>query len=228
VADTIETALKRLQHTARERRKAPLEPGHSHKWFSTESPDGEGSVAVDLYDDGVETFEEVCDLLADDLRFEYADRASWDKTVRRFVARATVERGKNHVPAFVREHAREPGSFTCTFTVEDLVVPEPTELFGATFLPAEEVEAPPTMGSPDPHGVQSLIEVRCEGTGGPGMLRRARDDAELALRLLRMTLAHRFSPSQLRVSARHALLVHPGRQAIQAGRVGLTTASRSP
>ncbi|HEV7584929.1 MAG TPA: hypothetical protein VGO14_04030 [Solirubrobacteraceae bacterium] len=192
MADDLERVLKRLQHGARER--APAHDAiDAHSFFQAPNPDG-GSVTVALFNDGYWAFEEVCDRLVDDLRFEYMEANDRQAAAQAFAAAAAVQGSEDHVAAFIDQHAKPILETTCSFTVEHLKIDQPREMFGARFLPGGEARVLPYRAD-DALPVDAVIEVPCRGTHGVRMMERAKDTAEHALRLLRAGLRDQGGPS---------------------------------
>jgi hypothetical protein len=131
MADSLEKALKRVQHAARDPSTPPTELGHSHTTFSATASTGE-LVWVALYDEGYLAFHEACELMADDLRLEHMDQKACEAAVQTFTATAGVVRTESHVASFVEQHAQEVRNLVCSFAVEDLVLDRRRELFGGT------------------------------------------------------------------------------------------------
>jgi hypothetical protein len=194
----LEKALRGIEHAARDSSRPPHGPGHARTSFYASAATGE-DVWVHLFDEGAWAFEEARHRLAGDLRFEHMDEKAITAALETFAATAAVNRGESHIRAFVEEHAHEIFDLTCSFTVEDLELDRRRELFGATFIPAGEVEIPPLFGY-NAGPVDSVIAVPARGTSSLGMMERAKEAAEHALRLLRAGLReHRsISSDQLR------------------------------
>ncbi|MEY9861541.1 hypothetical protein ABH935_007182 [Catenulispora sp. GAS73] len=142
---------------------------------------------------------EVVAALRTDLHYEHlsgdADAAVWD-----FVCHAAVERGKDHVAAFVKEHHLELGTATVRFGVEHLTVDQQFEVFEVTFqpLPAEDTDAGRRFRLDAACGSLACVEV--SGTDMDRMVDRGRERVLHALRLLRTSLANQelFNEVQLR------------------------------
>ncbi|MFG2058975.1 hypothetical protein ACGFI9_33630 [Micromonospora sp. NPDC048930] len=142
--------------------------------------------------------EQAIDEVGRDLRFEHLKDVK--KVLYRFAAEAWVDRKADHVPAFVREHAREIESADCVLTLLHLEVPERLEVAGTVLLPLgdELVPAVPELTTePDCMG---YISVPCRGTNYRNMAERARTQAKHALALLRAGLEQQnmYHPRQLR------------------------------
>lgn len=190
--DDLERALNRLQHGARE--PAPeRDATHAHSFFQAPNPDG-GSLTVTIYNEAVYLLREVCDRLTDDLRFEYMDDKARRLATQAFAATAFVHRDRNHVAAFIEQHAHPIIQTTCSFTVEHLKIDHAREMFGARLLPGSEARVL-LYRVDDGVPIEAVIEVPCCGTDGVRMMERAKDAAEHALRLLRAGLRDRSGPS---------------------------------
>lgn len=198
MTETVEKALRHLQHVARE--PAPAEGRFPVAHMSFKCPaDLEADGWVVLADEGVRAFEQVCSLLGQDLRFEYMTKSKREEATRAFAAFAIVRRSENHVPAFVDRHAYDPMDMTCSFPVEYLSVPTRREIAGAILISPSDAD-PPELSDLDAPRIDSVISVPCRGTSGYSMMMRSRTAAGHALRLLRAALREnrRISDTQLR------------------------------
>ncbi len=182
MADATKKALKRLQHAAR----APSRRSEYERslFFTAPHPSGPGSVSVDLNGAGAYAYDDVCARLAEDLRFEYMEEKAREAATQLFAARAAVQKSDSQIDWFIDEHAHEVLDLTGSFTVEHLVLDERRELFGASFIPANDA-GPPTWLGGAPSPLDSVIAVETRGTSGLGMMERGKESAEHALRLLR-------------------------------------------
>ncbi|MBA3807691.1 MAG: hypothetical protein H0X28_04755 [Solirubrobacterales bacterium] len=182
MADATKKALKRLQHAAR----APSRRSEYERslFFTAPHPSGTGSVSVDLNGAGAYAYDHVCARLAEDLRFEYMEEKAREAATQLFAARAAVQKSDSQIDWFIDEHADEVLDLTCSFTVEHLVLDERRELFGASFIPANDAGLPTWLGGA-PSPLDSVIAVETRGTSGLGMMERGKESAEHALRLLR-------------------------------------------
>jgi hypothetical protein len=178
---TVEKALRTVERTAREPVPWPDPPSVPRKFRMNVHR------AYRPVDHQVDALEDLEAALAADPRFEHMKEKEIEETVGNFANAAFVRRDGSHAAAFIEEHATEPVDQTCFFPIEGLTVHRQVDLAGATLLPPEAVNLPdfivqigPTMGS--------VIGVACSGTSGRAMMRRARESAEHALRMLRAGL----------------------------------------
>jgi hypothetical protein len=127
--------------------------------------------------------------LVEDQRFEHMKKRDIEDEVWSLACRSAKQPGQDHVAAFVEKYALEAQELTCFFPVEGLTLHREIDAFGVRLLPANAVDAPEFVGHPD-FAVQmdSAVAVECSGTSNPAMMRRSREIAEHALRLLRVGL----------------------------------------
>jgi len=123
-----------------------------------------------------------------DLRFEHLDHA--DDDVWHFVAEAALDT-RDHVPAFVESHQREPINAACYIPVEFLTVNKENEVLGILLLPVNDTRIPPSKPKPafnleKPVGCVAAVNTR--GTDYGRMAERAKIEASHALRVLRVGL----------------------------------------
>jgi hypothetical protein len=188
---TVEQALKTVGQTARESVEWPAPPAVPRKY------------RVNVHqkyrpiDHQVDALEELEAVLAVDLRFEHMKEREIKEAVEDFANAAFVHRDANHIPGFLAKHAEEPQSLVCSFPIEGLTVHREMELFGVTFIPAEEAEIPKHMFGPGQGPIGAVVSTTCEGTNGTAMKERARKKVDHALRQLRAGLReHRMIPDQ--------------------------------
>lgn len=186
-AGTVERALRTLQLAVR---SGKAEEQNRRLFRSGAIPDDlRTEAAVSMYLGTAEcvALDEVIDRLARDERFEYMGSSEIDAAGWRFACQACLQRSVDHTKTFITAYARAPESHICYFPIEHLTVPATTELYGVTFLPADEVEKPASPLWTIPQHA-SVIAVACRGTSRQAMVERARPRAEHALRILRATL----------------------------------------
>jgi hypothetical protein len=142
---------------------------------------------IGLLADEVAAIERAKEALVDDLRFEHL--RSVDDDVWYFVGECWVDRGTDHVPAFIERHAREPMDLVCYSPVEFLSVSSETEALGVHLLPLDDPRIPETgrrFKLEQPVGCVVAVDVR--GTNYERMAERARAVASHTLRVLRIAL----------------------------------------
>lgn len=179
----VEKSLRKLQQIVR----IPSEPdprSRMHIEVPADLAQQEGQ-ALSLNHAEAALLEQTIDEVGRDLRFEHLKDCKY--VLRRFVAEAWVDRKTDHVPAFVREHAREIRSVDCVLTLLhlDVEVPERLQIAGTLLLPLGDELAsaiPELTTEPDCKG---YISVPCSGTNYRRMVERARTRAKHALALLR-------------------------------------------
>lgn len=185
---TVEKGLERLQQVLREEDPpSPAEPVYHAAIpddLRTEQP------ALSLYAPEKAAFDEVCRLMAEDLRFEYLREQAIRDAVWRFVCEFVLLRSRGLVKSFVADHARVPMETTCYFPVLLLTLRDELELHGVRLQPRPVEEA----AEREPG---SIAAVRCRGTDHQRMAARARPTAEHALRVLRASLRdYNFMPDE--------------------------------
>jgi hypothetical protein len=125
------------------------------------------------------------DELLADRRFEHLQKKVEDH-VWRFICLAHLEKGRDHVADFVAEHRRPPMQVMCFFPVEHLDVVEPMEVAGALLLPLGDKRIPDSAWFQLAPPEAGVIAVPTEGTNLKFMRDRAWDQAQHALRVLRV------------------------------------------
>lgn len=123
-----------------------------------------------------------------DLRFEHLASKTKD-VVWAFASRCYLQRGVDHVPAFLSGHARELTHEICFIPIEYLEVSEEMEVFGLRLLPLDDPRIPQhnrVYNVAPPAG--SVAAVETVGTSRDAMTDRARDYVDHRLRLLRIAL----------------------------------------
>ncbi len=184
---TVENALERLQQVLRE----PDPPPSTLGVYNGEIPEdlrGEHPTLT-LHKGEKRAFDQACQLMADDLRFEYLKARPIHDSVWRFVCEFVMRGTKGLVERLITEHEREIIDTVCYFPVLFLTVQEELELHGVRFTlrRAEGKQSQPG----------SVAAVPCRGTDYGEMAKRARQVAEHALRVLRATLRdYSFMPDE--------------------------------
>jgi hypothetical protein len=178
---TVEKALRTVERTARESVEWPAPPAVPRKFRTNRY---RRYKPIDRQVDALEALEAA---LAADPRFEHMKDKEINEAVEKFANAAFLKRDVRHVAAFVEEYAWEPVDQTCFFPIEGLAVHRPVDLVGAMLLPSDAVDLPDFIVQIDP-AMESVIAVECSGTSNRAMMRRAREGAEHALRVLRAGL----------------------------------------
>jgi hypothetical protein len=185
---TVERALSDLERLIRRPSSDSATPHAVSAPIPEDLVSGDGK-ALALSSDEFQALAKARQLLAEDLRFEHLREDAANDATWRFVCVSHLQPKSDLVPEFVKQHARAPMQRTCFFPVELLAVTEEVELFGVRFLPLDAAQPPALPFIPDPTAtMKSIVGVACSGTSYDKMSKRARTDAERALRLLRATL----------------------------------------
>lgn len=196
-----EKALSQLQAIAR----APDRPG-ARTVGSRAVPDdlrdlAGGVPALALTPDESSAVGTATAALLTDLRFEHLRERRAKELIWRLFCLAHFDRSTNHIPAFVREHARPPEDREVFFTVRHLTISGSFTVSDATFLPLDDPTVPtPGELATEPH-VAGVVRVNASGTDPRRTVERARDVADHALRALRLGLrvtVRDAAPEQLR------------------------------
>ncbi len=123
--------------------------------------------------------------LIHDARFEYLKMP--EDQIGEFVAACVFQPKEKNVENFVAAHAREPVTRICYLAVESLKVEAPLEMLGLTLLPSNDESLPPPELLNDPRALAgSVARVEVTGTDISRMVQRARDEANHALRRMRI------------------------------------------
>ena len=123
--------------------------------------------------------------LEGDLRFEYLKKP--EDQIAEFIATCVFQPKEKNVDNFIAAHAREPVTRICYLTVENLKVEARLEIFGLTLLPPNDESLPPPEILNDPRApAGSVVRVEVTGTDVSRMVQRARDEANHALRRMRI------------------------------------------
>lgn len=147
---------------------------------------------LSLLRDEITAMDSATDAVQMDLRFEHLPgpaEAGW-----RLAAQSWGDRTADHVPAFVSDHGQQPVDLTCYLTGEHLSVEVERHLLGIRLLPVDDISIPeggPWFHLEEPVGCVAAIGV--QGTSHERMVRRARELAAHALRVLRIALGERHS-----------------------------------
>lgn len=178
--DDIAAWLRRLQKLVRATKiKKPQEVAST---FVVEGEDNEPTnVCLTFKEVGM--FSTVVGLLESDLRFEHLFDAR--AVLRGFVADCLRKTDRDQVPIFLNLHERVPQNDICFIAVRDLVVKREIEIGPLRLLPPNAPEMP--IKDPGPH-VTGIVAVPTLGTNTIAMVDRARAEAELQLRRLRVAL----------------------------------------
>jgi hypothetical protein len=144
---------------------------------------------IQLHADAEELYQEAQQELLEDLRFEYMDEREAQQKLWRFVCLSVIDRGHDHVRPFIAAHGREVLEVTCYLPVEHLTLNNELEVQGLRLLPcsSDEIPKPGRRFSLEPP-VGCVAAIRVEGTSYGRMARRAREEAEHVLRVLRVAL----------------------------------------
>jgi hypothetical protein len=144
---------------------------------------------LQLHADEEELYQGAQQELLEDLRFEYMDEREAQEKLWRFVSQSVIDRGHDHVRPFVAAHAREAMEVICYLPVEHLTLNSELEIQGVRLLPcsSDEIPKPGRRFSLEPP-VGCVAAVRVEGTSYGRMAKRAREEAEHVLRVLRVAL----------------------------------------
>lgn len=192
-------ALRTLEKKVRNQQVNKLEPGGMNRPVPGDLA-STGFRGMTLGADQVQAFDRALEQLADDQRFEWLKPENAEEALWRLACEArakAMERGL--AEAFVEEYAGDPQTQKCFFPVGGLETDFEVDLFGIKLLPAADVEVPRQLvvlaNLVEAHGADEMgcvAATEVSGTSGVHMAARAREAAEHALRLLRITLrAHR-------------------------------------
>ncbi len=178
--------LKRLQAMCRR------QPSDQRTVRSGRLPEDLATEAVrwlQLHADEEELYRGAQQALLEDLRFEYMDEREAQEKLWRFVSQSVIDRGHDHVQPFVAAHAREVMDVICYLPVEHLALNNELEIQGVRLLPcsSDEIPKPGRRFSLEPP-LGCVAAVRVEGTSYGRMGKRAREEAEHVLRVLRVAL----------------------------------------
>ncbi len=181
-APNLETTLAKILIDA-ERGQFP-----EHHGLSITVPEDlreEGFVTVCFSSGEAATVDQAIEILVNDLRFEYLKDHEAKDLVHRFAIRAFTHQQQS-VAEFVDEHAREPERVDCFLNIEHLAVTTEVEIAGVRFVSPGDAPQPTLFGKPV--DVQGVAAVSCVGTNFTKMTERAREKAEVGLRVLRAAL----------------------------------------
>lgn len=132
---------------------------------------------------------EVTEALREDERFEHlAEKA--DATVWEFVCDSAINRGTDHVKAFVNDRSRAPQSFTLRFSVDHLTVAEPEPVGDVVLLPLPDESTKAGQHLRRDAAAGCMAQVVVTGTDSRRATERGRERARHALSLLRVSLAN--------------------------------------
>lgn len=191
-------ALRTLQRVVRGSHPAGERTVRTHKIPASKRTTDHAHLA--FYEDEAATVQAAKETLANELGYEHLDRLE-DK-LWAFAMDCSLDKSVDHVPAFVEANYREPEVNQCFMPVEYLVVRKRHQLGAVTLLPTEDDSIPTSLaGFPLAQRTGAIAVVSVEGTDYGAMHRRAREVANLELRMLRVALEGRviaLHPSQRR------------------------------
>jgi hypothetical protein len=126
------------------------------------------------------------DAIAGDERFEHLDPAG--DLLKEFADACIADRQSNHFHAFMTLHGQDASEEVCFLGIERLSVEEPAEIVGIRLLPLGHQDIPDSPLFRADQLIASVAAVPVTGTNKIRMAARARQQAEHALRILRIGL----------------------------------------